>query len=99
MPFNIDFVNFKIVDKKVAKRTVVQEKPMTPLRMYKPLTEIAGNATDQNVFLLDQFTITDDKVLVIEIFEKNGGRQQTLEVENSDLVNARQINDMHLKIN
>jgi len=99
VPFQIDFVNFKVVDKKVAKRTVVQEKPMTPLRMYKPLDEIMGNATDQNVFLLDQFTITDDKVLIIEIFEKNGGRQQTLQIENSDLVHAKLVNDMHLKIN
>lgn len=99
MPFNIDFVNFKVVDKKVAKRTVVQEKAMQPLRTYKTLGEITGNTTDQNVFLLDQFTITDDKVLVIEIFEKNGGRQQVLQVENLDLVNAKLINDMHLKIN
>ncbi|MGJ1526547.1 conjugative transposon protein TraN [Sphingobacterium spiritivorum] len=99
VPFNIDFVNFKVVDKKVAKRTVVQEKAMQPLRTYKTLGEITGNTTDQNVFLLDQFTITDDKVLVIEIFEKNGGRQQVLQVENSDLVNAKLINDMHLKIN
>ncbi|MGV8963408.1 MAG: conjugative transposon protein TraN [Candidatus Saccharimonadaceae bacterium] len=99
VPFNIDFVNFKVVDKKVAKRTVVQEKAMTPLRIYKPLDEIGVNTVDQNVFLLDQFTITDDKVLIIEIFEKNGGRQQVLQVENSDLVHAKLINDMHLKIN
>lgn len=99
VPFNIDFVNFKVVDKKVAKRTVVQEKAMTPLRIYKALDEIGGNTVDQNVFLLDQFTITDDKVFIIEIFEKNGGRQQVLQVENSDLVHAKLINDMHLKIN
>lgn len=99
VPFQIDFVSFKVVDKKVAKRTVVQEKTMTPLRMYKQLSEVIGNSTDHNVFLLDQFTITDDKVLVIEIFEKNGGRQQVLEIENSDLVHARLVNDMHLKIN
>jgi conjugative transposon TraN protein len=99
VPFQIDFMNFKVVDKKVAKRTVVQEKPMNPLRIYKPLDEIIGNTTEQNVFLLDQFTITDDKVLVIEIFEKNGGRQQTLQIENSDLVHAKLIHDMHLKIN
>lgn len=97
VPFQIDLVNFKVVDKKVAKRTVVQERPMIPLRTYKPLTEIAGQTTEQNVFLLDQFTISDDKVLLIEIFEKNGGRQQTLQVENSDLIKARLINDMHLK--
>mgnify|MGYP000885557763 FL=1 len=97
VPFQIDFVNFKVVDKKVAKRTVVQERPIIPLRTYKPLDEIGGKLTEQNVFLLDQFTIADDKVLLIEIFEKNGGRHQTLQVENSDLIKARLINDMHLK--
>ena len=98
VPFDIDFINFKVVDKKVAKRTVVQERPMIPLRTYKPLEDgISGKSTEQNVFLLDKFTITDDKVLLIEIFEKNGGRHQTLQVENSDLIKARVINDMHLK--
>ncbi|MDX6187794.1 conjugative transposon protein TraN [Flavobacterium sp. Fl-318] len=98
VPFQIDFINFKVVDKKLAKRTVVQERLMIPLRIYKPLDEIGGKAVEQNVFLLDQFTIADDKVLQIEIFEKNGGRHQTLQVENSDLIRARLINAMHLKI-
>jgi conjugative transposon TraN protein len=98
VPFQIDFINFKVVDKKLAKRTVVQERPMIPLRIYKPLDEIGGKAIEQNVFLLDQFTIADDKVLQIEIFEKNGGRHQTLQMENSDLIRARLIKDIHLKI-
>ncbi|MBD3906119.1 conjugative transposon protein TraN [Flavobacterium sp. F-328] len=97
VPFQIDFINFKVVDKKIAKRTVVQERPLIPLRTYKPLEEIGGKSTEQNVFLLDQFTIADDKVLLIEIFEKNGGRHQTLQIENSDLIKARLVNDMHLK--
>jgi conjugative transposon TraN protein len=97
VPFQIDFINFKVVDKKLAKRTVLQERPMIPLRTYKPLDIIGGTTTDQNVFLLGQFTIADDKVLLIEIFEKNGGRHQKLEVENSDLIKARLISDMHLK--
>ncbi|WP_199117830.1 conjugative transposon protein TraN [Pedobacter sp. ASV28] len=97
VPFQIDFVNFKVVDKKVAKRTVVQERPLMPLRTYRPLESIGGNTTQRNVFLLDQFTIADDKVLQIEIFEKNGGRQQRLQVENSDLVKARPVGKMHLK--
>lgn len=97
VPFQIDFINFKVVDKKIAKRTVIQEKSMIPLRTYKPLGEIDGKTTEQNVFLLDQFTIADDKMLLIDIFEKNGGRHQTLQVENSDLIKARLITDMHLK--
>ncbi len=85
------------MDKKIAKRTVVQERAMMPLRTYKPLDEIGGKMTEQNVFLLNQFTIADDKVLLIEIFEKNGGRNQTLQIENSELIKARLINNMHLK--
>ncbi|MBW7941045.1 MAG: conjugative transposon protein TraN [Candidatus Kuenenia stuttgartiensis] len=97
VPFSIDFINFKIADKKTAKRTAVQERFVTPLRSYKPLEqEIEGKSAEQNVFLLDQFTITGDKVLLIEVFEKNGGRHQTLRVKNSDLIKARLINNMHL---
>lgn len=98
VPFGIDFMSFKVVDKKLAKRTVVQERLIIPLRIYKPLDEIGGKAVEQNVFLLNQFTIADDKILQIEIFEKDGGRHQTLQVENSDLIRARLINAMDLKI-
>lgn len=98
VPFRIDFVNFKVVDKKVAKRTVAQERNLRALRMYKPLMPITSQSREQNVFLLDQFTIDDDKVLLIEIFEKSGGRHLVLEVYNSDLVSARRIEDMQLKI-
>lgn len=98
VPFQIDFINFKVRDKKIAKRTVIQERALIPLRTYKPLDAIGGATADQNVFLLDQFTIADDKVLLIEIFEKNSGRHQTMPVENSDLIRARLITDMHLKI-
>ncbi len=97
VPFLIDFINFKIVDKKTTKRTVVQERLLQPLRTYKPLNEINGKSTERNVFLLDQFTIDDDKVLRIEVFEKNGGRNQSFEIENVDLLRARLIKDTHLK--
>jgi conjugative transposon TraN protein len=92
--FQIDFVTFKVVDKKVAKRTVIQERMLTPLRIYKPLDEIIGNTVERNVFLLDQFTIADDKILFIGIYEKNGSRHQVLQIKNSDLVKAKRIKNM-----
>lgn len=97
VPFLIDFINFKIVDKNTTKRTVVQERLLQPLRMYKPLNEINGKSTERNVFLLDQFTIDDDKVLRIEVFEKNGGRNQSFEIENVDLLRARLVKEADLK--
>ncbi len=97
VPFAIDYVNFRIMDKRIAKRTVIQENSLVPLRSYRPLGLIAGKTAEQNVFLLNQFTISDDKVLLIEMYERNGGRHQTLQVEDSDLIKARTISDMHLK--
>lgn len=88
LPFAVDFIKFKIVDKKLTRRTVIQEMLLKPLRIYRPIEEIGGKAAVSNVFLLDQFTMTSDKVLSIEIFEKNGGRHQFLRVENADLVRA-----------
>jgi conjugative transposon TraN protein len=41
VPFTPDFIRFAIVDRKVAKRTVVQERTLEPLRFYKPL--LLGN--------------------------------------------------------
>lgn len=99
VPFQIDFVSFKILDKKIGKRTVIQERALRPLRQYNPLEQITGNSAQRNVFLLDQFTLSDDKILVIHIAEKNGGRNQTLQVENKDLIHARLIKDLHVKIN
>jgi len=96
--FQVDYIEFKIADKKLAKRTVVQQQKLIPLRIYKPLGEIRSGAKEQNVFVLDQFTLSDEKVLLIEIYEKSGNRHQVLQVENSDLVHARFIKDMHLKI-
>lgn len=98
IPFPIDFVNFKVADKRSAKRTVLQEKTISPIRMLKSFTEIPDNSSQRNIYLLDQFTITDDQVLLIEIFEKEGIRHQKIEVENADLLGAQLVKDMKLKL-
>jgi conjugative transposon TraN protein len=97
VPFNVDFISFKVIDRKVAKRTVVQERTLTPLRTYKPLLPVMGNTTEKNIFLLDVFTLTDGQVLHIEVVEKDGGRGQVLKVKGSDLVKAQPISKLHVK--
>ena len=97
VPFFIDCVTFKITDKKVVKRTAVQEQVITPLRSYIELTRVAGGKEEQMVFTLPVFTIPNDKQLVIELTEKNGGRNQRLTVENADLVQADVIDNLPTK--
>ena len=41
--------------------------------------------------------IPDDKLLLVELYEKNGGRHQTIRVENSDIVNAEVIDELKIK--
>ena len=48
------------------------------------------------VYALPKFTIPDDKLLV-ELYEKNGGRHQTIRVGNADIVNAEVINELKIK--
>jgi len=97
VPFNIDFITFKIVDKKVAKRTAIQEQVIWPLRAYNNLMVIGGKRTERTIFTLPKFTIPDDKMLVIELNEQEGGRHQRFTVDNADLVRAKVINELKVK--
>lgn len=97
VPFTVDFVSFKVVDRKVAKRTAIQEQVIVPLRAYNYVTEIGGKSRERTVFTLPKFTLPDDKQLVVEINEQNGGRHQQFTVTNAELVRARVINELKMK--
>jgi conjugative transposon TraN protein len=97
VPFDVDYITFKIVDKKVAKRTAIQEQVIWPLRAHNNVTLIGGKKNERTVFTLPKFTIPDDKHLIIELHEKEGGRHQTFMVENADLVRAKVINELKTK--
>ncbi len=94
--YPIDYMSFKIADRKTAKRTAIQEKEITPVRMFLPLEPVPSRSAESNVFLLNQFTLADDKMLVIELFEANGGRHQRIEVQNDDLIRAKQLINLPL---
>lgn len=95
--FRTDFIRFKIMDKKVPKRTAIQERVIDPVRSYNEVLVTEGKSDVRTVYAVPQFTIPDDKLLVIELFEKDGGRHQTIRVENADLVAAKQINELKIK--
>jgi conjugative transposon TraN protein len=97
VPFSVDYITFKIVDKKVAKRTAIQEQVIYPLRAYNNVQEVGGKTTERMVFTLPKFTIPDDKHLLVELHEKQGGRHQSFFVENADLVRAKVINELKVK--
>ena len=97
IPFDIDFISFKVVDKKVIKRTAMQEQVLEPLRAQNYVTVVHGKASERTVFALEKFTIPDDKQLVIEVAEKEGGRHQSFVVENEDIVRANVIDELSIQ--
>lgn len=97
LSFDIDYIRFTVKDKKVVKRTAMQESEVEPVRTFNNLTTVDGKATVRNVFVLPEVTIPDDKVLVVEIYERNGGRHQRFDIENTDLAAAQPIDELKLK--
>lgn len=95
--YNVDFITFKVVDKKIAKRTAIQEVELQPVRSFNDVKSIRGNTTERSVFVLQQFTLPNDKVLLVTLFEQNGGRHQTFLLENEDLIRAKSIDHLKMK--
>jgi conjugative transposon TraN protein len=97
VPFNVDYISFKIVDRKVAKRTAIQQQSIGPLRIYNELKVIGGKKTERTVFALPRFTLPEGKQLLIELNEKDGGRHQSFTLKNDDLIRAKGISKLKVE--
>ena len=97
MPYSVDFITFKVVDKKMAKRTAIQEQVLQPLRAYHQVMQVRGMGSEHTVFALEQFSLAEDKQLEVTLYERNGGRTLTFYVTAEDLQLAKKIDNLKLK--
>jgi conjugative transposon TraN protein len=90
---NYDFesLNFFIKDLKQSKRTAVQEIQQTPLLIYNDSGFVKGKTNLSFVVAVEKFTIPDKKMLVIQLMEKNGGRNLSLKIKNRTVVKAKTV--------
>ncbi|WP_121967253.1 conjugative transposon protein TraN [Myroides sp. N17-2] len=96
LPYTIDYVSFKIKDRRTAKRTTIQEVSLKPIRNYTDSQIINSQSKQDNVFMLDQFTLSDKQILLIEINEKNGVRNQVLKIRNSGVLKIILISQLSI---
>jgi conjugative transposon TraN protein len=89
--YDVDYLRFYIRDKTKVKRTASQEVEMKPVFVHGNDQAIKGHTTEDVVYALEKFTIPDAKRLVIEMYERNGGRHLKLFIKNKTIVNARLI--------
>ena len=91
IPFDIDHIRMYVRDKRLPRRTAVQDIEIVPVRRLHPPSEIDTGKTGRTVWAIPKMTIPDGKALHIDIYERGGGRHQSLRVENRDILAAKPI--------
>lgn len=89
--YDVKSLKLFIRDKKKVKRTSSQEIEITPVFIGNWAAKINGYASSTMVYAVKKFTIPDGKVLHINLFEDNGGRNLGLKVDNKDILKARML--------
>ena len=85
--FDIDQLRIKLIDKKTSKSTNVQVLELTPALVLDPTTSFRYGY--RNVVVIKKMTFPDDKILSIELSEKQiSGRTIKLNVEYEDVLSA-----------
>lgn len=87
LPYDPDELRFKIEDKKITKATNVQSVELQPAWQLYPLAPFKRRF--HNIYVLKKATFPDNKVLNIELSEKQvSGRTLTLKVKYGDILHA-----------
>ena len=89
--FDIDQLRVKLNDKKTSKATTVQTIELTPQLVLDPTESFRYGY--RNVIVLKKMTFPNDKILIIELSEKQiSGRTISLSIEYEDVLSADSFN-------
>ncbi len=87
LKYDLDEVRFKIDDKRISKATNVQSIELKPA--YQLYDKTSFKRKYRNIFVLKKLTFPDNKVLSIELSEKQmSGRVIALQLDYSDVLKA-----------
>lgn len=91
--YGIDFVKAYIRDKKISKKTAMQEDEIYPIYVYYSDTDkvIHGRDGYNVVLFYKKFTIPQKRILFFEMFEENGGRHIKFSAPNKSIIRAEVI--------
>ena len=94
--FDIDEMRFKLADKKQSKATNSQVIELTPAMTLENATSFKYGY--RNIVVLKKMTFPNDKVLTIELSEKQiSGRTLSLNIDYEDVLSADSFNHFMLK--
>lgn len=95
--FDIDEIRLKLMDKKISKATNAQVIELRPALMLDRTTSFKKGY--RNVLAVKKLTFPNDKVLTIEVNEKQiSGRAVKLNIDYEDVLSADSFNELLLDI-
>jgi conjugative transposon TraN protein len=83
------FIQFSIRDKKLGKRTAVQESAL--VFTWSTTKTVLGNNRETYIIAFPAFTISNQKKLVFQMEEKNGERTIQLDIPSRTVLKSRSI--------
>ena len=75
-------------DQKKVKNSIQQEVPYDPVDKKTLIKRYWAKSQNRFVLAFNKFTIPDDKVFEIEMFERGGGRHMKLSILNEYILSA-----------
>lgn len=94
--YSIESVKLFIEDKKKIKRTSSQELPVDVVSMSGDSRLIPAHKTGMIIMTVAKQTLAADKQLLLEVIEKNGGRNMVCTLNSKKLLKALPIAAAHL---
>ncbi|SEJ74481.1 Bacteroides conjugative transposon TraN protein [Dyadobacter sp. SG02] len=92
MPYTLDFVKVFMRDRNQVKRTAVQEEELNVVGIY-PVNnaQVPYTSRTTKVIAIPRITLTDGKLLEIEVYERKGGRHMKFKIDNDTLLRTKNI--------
>lgn len=92
--YPVDFIKSYIRDKKITKKTAMQEEEIYPIYVYYSSDDkiVKGKDKFNIVLFYKKFTIPQKRILYFEMFELDGGRHIKFSASNNTILAAEVIN-------
>lgn len=90
--YDIDFLRCFLRDKQKSKNAIQQEVQYDPVEQSDFQEKVLGKSQNRFVLVFKKFTIPDDKIFEIEMFEAGGGRHLKLSILNEYILSAELLN-------
>lgn len=92
IPYDFEYIAFYIREKKQKKNSTQERVQLLPEYAYNEAKQITPNGTLEIVYSFPKFTIGKEKALFVDLIEKEGERNLSLEIDNSMILEAKKIN-------